>query len=205
MKQRWSKAQWYLIRNDPVIAKIAKDIGNIHFKSRKGHYKSLVRSIISQQISSTAARTIHKKFIKIVGSRFIPQAILQLPQEHFRSVGLSPQKITYILALSQKIHSKEINIRKFGMLSDEEIIEQLTSIKGIGRWTAQMFLIFSLNRPDVLPLDDLGVKKGMMKSYHLMELPSKETMEKIAEKWKPYRSLGSWYMWRSLDSKEQWL
>lgn len=184
------------LKKDPIVSNIIGEIGNRTFKLRKGYYSSLVRSIISQQISVAAARSIRNRLLKKVNNELTPDNLLSLESNDFKKIGLSRQKRSYIIDLSSKF--KKINFRKLSKRDDEQVIVELTKIKGIGRWTAEMFLIFCLGRPNVLPVDDLGIKRAMMKNYKIKKLPDSKQMERIANKWQPYRSLGCWYMWQSL-------
>ena len=193
------KAILYLQR-DPKMAEIIKKVGEYKVKTTKNRYQSLVEAIIAQQLSGYAADSILKKFKKLYKSKFPkPIDVIRTSNPKLRSVGLSKMKISYIKDLSKKIESNHLNMRSFSSKNDEYIIEQLTSVKGIGRWTAEMFLIFSLGREDVLPVGDLGLKKGIQLMYSLKELPKEKEIEHIAESWKPYRTIATWYIWKSLQ------
>jgi DNA-3-methyladenine glycosylase II len=159
----------------------------------------LVEAIITQQLSSKAADSISARFQAIYGKFPKPSDVIGTSDVKLRKAGLSYMKVSYIKDLSKKVESKELRLAYMKNLSDEEVIVQLTQVKGIGRWTAEMFLIFSLGRLDVLPIGDLGLKKGIRNLYSLKELPEKEQIERIAEKWRPYRSVATWYLWRSQD------
>jgi DNA-3-methyladenine glycosylase II len=160
----------------------------------------LVRSIVFQQLSGKAARTIMQRLVNALPEgRLTPEAILALTPEQMRSLGLSGQKTAYVRDLAERTRSGEIDFSKFPAMSDDEVIEHLTRVKGVGVWTAHMFLIFALRRPDVLPTGDLGVRAAMRKAYRMRALPKPERMEKIAKRWRPYCSVASWYLWRSLD------
>ncbi len=189
-----------LLKKDPKFAKIIERVGNYNVKITKNRYQSLVEAIIAQQLSGSAAESILKKFKKLYKSRFPkPIEVMKTSDSKLRSVGLSKMKISYIKDLSKKIEKNELNMRKIATESDEYIIEQLTSVKGIGRWTAEMFLIFSLGRLDVLPVGDLGLKKGIQLMYSYTELPTEKEIEQFAESWKPYRTVATWYLWKSLQ------
>ena len=194
------KAVKHLKKNDPILAKIIEGVGPCTLKKRQGYYRALVRAIIAQQISTSAARAIQKRLLIALNKRVMPSDFLKLNEADVRKIGLSPQKYAYIHDLSKKLHHKELRLKGISNWENEQIISELVKIKGIGRWTAEMFLIFSLKRPDVLALDDFGIKKGMMIAYGLGSMPSKDQMIAISEKWKPYRSIGSWYMWRVLEN-----
>jgi len=188
------------LKKDPKFAKIIMQVGNYNVKITKNRYQSLVEAIISQQLSSSAANSIIKKFRKLYKSKFPkPRDVIKTSDSKLRTTGLSKMKIVYIKELSKKIESKELNMRKISTQSDEQVIEVLTDVKGIGRWTAEMFLIFSLGRLDILPVGDLGLKKGIQSMYSLKELPEKEQIEQLAESWKPYRTVATWYLWKSLQ------
>ena len=188
------------LKKDPKFAKIIMQVGDYNVKITKNRYQSLVESIISQQLSGSAANSIIKKFRKLYKSKFPkPRDVIKTSDSKLRTTGLSKMKIVYIKELSKKIESKELNMRKISTQSDEQVIEVLTDVKGIGRWTAEMFLIFSLGRLDILPVGDLGLKKGIQSMYSLKELPEKEQIEQLAESWKPYRTVATWYLWKSLE------
>jgi DNA-3-methyladenine glycosylase II len=188
------------LKKDPKFAKIIMQVGDYNVKITKNHYQSLVEAIISQQLSGSAANSIIKKFRKLYKSKFPkPRDVIKTSDSKLRTTGLSKMKIVYIKELSKKIESKELNMRKISTQSDEQVIEVLTDVKGIGRWTAEMFLIFSLGRLNILPVGDLGLKKGIQLMYSLKKLPEKEQIEQLAESWKPYRTVATWYLWKSLQ------
>ena len=194
------KKAFKFLKKDPKFAKIIMQVGDYNVKITKNRYQSLVESIISQQLSGSAANSITKKFRKLYKSKFPkPRDIIKTSDSKLRTTGLSKMKIVYIKELSKKIESKELNMRKISTQSNEQVIEVLTDVKGIGRWTAEMFLIFSLGRLDILPVGDLGLKKGIQSMYSLKELPEKEQIEQLAESWKPYRTVATWYLWKSLE------
>jgi len=197
------KAVSHLRRVDPVLATIIDRVGPCRLEARRTgtHYDALVRSIVFQQLSGKAAGTIHGRFQGLYGGRTpLPAELAATSDEHLRSIGLSRQKSAYLKDLGSRVALGELPIETLHELSDEEIISALTQVKGIGRWTAQMFLMFRLGRPDVLPDLDLGVQKGIQKAYRLRKLPTPERVKKIGAKWAPYRTVGSWYMWRLLDA-----
>jgi DNA-3-methyladenine glycosylase II len=165
------------------------------------HFDAVARSIVFQQLSGKAAGTIHGRFQGLYGGRTPqPEELATTSDEQLRAIGLSRQKSAYLKDLGARVASGQLPIETLHELTDEEIITALTQVKGIGRWTAQMFLMFRLGRLDVLPDIDLGIQKGMQKAYRLRKLPTPERVKKIGAKWAPYRSIGSWYMWRLLDS-----
>ena len=188
------------LKKDPKFAKIIMQVGDYNVKITKNRYQSLVEAIISQQLSGSAANSIIKKFRKLYKSKFPkPRDVIKTSDSKLRTTGLSKMKIVYIKELSKKIESKELNMRKISTQSDEQVIEVLTDVKGIGRWTAEMFLIFSLGRLNILPVGDLGLKKGIQSMYSLKKLPKEEQIEQLAESWKPYRTVATWYLWKSLQ------
>lgn len=187
------------LRKDRKLAKVIDKVGEFNLSLTKNPYESLVEAIITQQLSGKAADSISTRFRAIYGRFPKPADVMETSDAKLRKAGLSYMKISYIKDLSKKVESKEIRLSYMKNLTDDEIIVQLTQVKGIGRWTAEMFLIFSLGRLDVLPVGDLGLKKGIQRLYLLEELPEKEQIERIAEKWRPYRSVATWYLWRSLD------
>ena len=193
----------HLAKSDAKISRLIKVCKDKPvFKNRGKPFESLCRSIIHQQLATKAAATIHSRFKDLYkGKDPKPEEILETPDEEMRSCGLSRQKTSYLKDLSQKVLDGTVEIRKLDHLTDEEIIEELTSVKGIGTWTAQMFLMFNLGRLDVFPVKDLGIRNGMQKLYRLKTI-SDEKLEKIADKWKPYRSIGSWYVWRYKDTEK---
>ena len=175
-------------------------VGPYTLRFERDRFGMLVRSIISQQISTSAARAIRRRLMELVGPDGLTAANLaRFTVDELRSVGLSPQKASYVADLAAKVSDGTVDLPQIGRLSDERVVETLTQVKGIGRWTAQMFLIFSLGRPDVLPHDDLGVRTAIRDRYGLDELPDKATCHTIATPWRPYASVASWYCWRTLD------
>jgi DNA-3-methyladenine glycosylase II len=188
-----------VLKKDPKIAEIISRVGKYEISLVKNPYRSLIDAIITQQLSGAAADSISKKFQKLYQRYPRPADVLNTSDSKLRSAGLSKMKVAYIKDLSEKIQSKKLRICSLKDKSDEEVISHLTQVKGIGRWTAEMFLIFSLGRPDVLPVGDLGLRKGMRHLYSMPELPEKDEMEQIAEKWRPYRTVATWYIWKSLN------
>ena len=190
----------HLRKCDPVMAAMIKRVGKITLHLERGRFRMLVRSIIGQQISTGAARAIRRRLETLLApGPLTAEKLCQFSLTELRSVGLSPQKAGYILDLATKTKNGEVHFRNFARMADEEIILQLTKVKGIGQWTAQMFLIFSMGRLDVLAYDDLGLRTAIRVEYQLDELPDKATMCEIAQPWRPYASIASWYCWRSLD------
>jgi DNA-3-methyladenine glycosylase II len=185
---------------DPVMRQIIASVGPFGLKPMRNRFDALVRSIISQQISGKAAASIRQK-LEAVAERYggvTPEGLLRLSTAQMRKAGLSPQKQTYLRELARRVHKREVRLERLHRLADEEVIAELIQVKGIGRWTAQMFLIFTLGRADVFPHDDLGVRAAIKRFYGLDELPDKETSHRIAAAWRPYATVASWYCWRSL-------
>jgi DNA-3-methyladenine glycosylase II len=198
-KHKEVEALKHLAVTDTRLAAIIKSVGEYEIKLRKNPFRSLVEAIIYQQLAGSAADAIYKRFVKIYGRFPRPAQLLATKQAKLRAAGLSARKIEYLKDLAARVSDGRLNLIQLPKLPDEQVIEQLVQVKGIGRWTAEMFLIFCLGRPDVLPVDDLGLRKAMQKAYSLVELPSPENMRKIAQPWKPYCSVGTWYMWKSLE------
>ena len=187
------------LKNEPKLAEIIKQIGPYKIKITKNRFQSLVGAIVTQQLTGAAANSIMKKFRKLYDASFPkPIDVIKTSNQRLRKTGLSRMKILYIKELSKKIERNELNLRTISKLKDDQVIQNLTEVKGIGRWTAEMFLIFSLGRLDVLPVDDLGLKKGIQLMFSLNELPKGEQIEKLAQKWKPYRTVATWYLWKSM-------
>jgi DNA-3-methyladenine glycosylase II len=187
------------LKKDPKLAKIIKQVGDYNVKITKNRYQSLVEAIIAQQLSGSAAESILKKFKKLYKSKFPkPIDVIKTPDSKLHSAGLSKMKVSYIKDLSKKIETNQLNMRIISTKSDEYVVDQLTNVKGIGRWTAEMFLIFSLGRLDVLPVGDLGLKKGIQLMHSFKELPNEEEIERLTESWRPYRTVATWYIWKSL-------
>lgn len=201
MRLDFAQAQLHLTKADPVLASIIARHGPCTLRPQRRYFVALAEAILSQQLSVKAAATIFKRFKEKLGGRVTPENILQLQDAQFRGVGVSRQKMSYLRDLAGKWQNGVIAHRRFAGMPDDEVILALTQVKGIGRWTAEMFLIFSLLRPDVLPVDDLGFRKALQIAYKLRKLPSAGKIEQITESWKPYRSIATWYLWASLDNK----
>ena len=192
----------HLKRADPKLAVVIERIGPCHFTlNQEGtHFQAVARAIVYQQLSGKAAATIFGRFTALFDEGTpVPHKLLALPEETLRGVGLSRQKLGYLRDLATSAHSGALPIDTLHELDDEAIIKALTSIKGVGRWTAQMFLMFRLGRPDVLPDLDLGIQKGVRQAYRLRSHPTPKRVQEIGAKWAPYRSIASWYLWRSQD------
>lgn len=190
-----------LKRRDKKLRTIIDRVGHCKIKPLppRHYFTALCQAIVSQQLSSKAAETIFRRF-KELFDRKIPTAtaVLKLTDEQLRGVGISPQKMRYIRDLAEKFEGGHVPTRKLSKMSDDEVIAALIQVKGLGVWTVQMFLIFVLNRPDVLPVDDLGIRKAAQKHFDLKDLPKAEELTSLTEHWRPYRSIASWYMWQSL-------
>jgi DNA-3-methyladenine glycosylase II len=187
-------------RRDKPLAAVIRQVGPCTLRPNRDRFGMLVRSIVSQQISVAAARTIRQRLEALAGSDGItPAALVRLSHDELRTAGLSRQKAAFIGDLAIKCHAGEVRLSTLGRKSDEEVIAELVQVNGIGRWTAQMFLIFALGRPDVFPADDLGVKAAIQKLYGLPELPNRDQCAEIAARWSPFGSIGSWYCWRYLE------
>jgi DNA-3-methyladenine glycosylase II len=191
----------HLKKSDPILASIIERVGSCRMQFGEPQFHSLAETIVYQQLNGKAAVTIFNRFATLAGERLTPAGILKLTNEQMRATGLSQQKSSYMRDLAEKTHSGALDFARLPDLSDDEVIQHLTQVKGIGVWTAHMFLMFSLRRPNVLPTGDYGVQMAMKKFYKKRKLPKPKDMEKIAKAWAPYRSVACWYLWRSLDIK----
>lgn len=196
------KAIVHLKKSDAVMAAIIERVGPFKMQYRDPVFQTLVRSIVYQQLHGKAALTI---FNRLMGAAkadpLTPEAILRLRPARMRSLGLSPQKLTYIRELARMTQRGEVDFELCVTLEDAAVVEHLTRVKGVGVWTVHMFLIFALRRLDVLPTGDLGVRAAIKKAYGLTELPAPADMERMAQRWRPYCSVASWYLWRSLENQ----
>jgi DNA-3-methyladenine glycosylase II len=215
------RAVGHLKKSDPVMRAIIERIGPCRMQFGPPEFYSLAEAIVYQQLNGKAAETIFKRFAALAGEPLTPEGILKLSDEQMRGAGLSKQKLSYLKDLSAKTAAGLVNFAPLQDLPDAEVIEHLTQVKGIGVWTAQMFLMFSLKRENILPTGDFGVRMAMHKHYldvqrskagkkaaagnkarkRKIKLPGPEQMEKIAKCWEPYRSVACWYLWKSLDTK----
>jgi DNA-3-methyladenine glycosylase II len=183
------------------MRRLIKEIGHCTLRHDTDLFGVLVRSIISQQISTKAAKSISARLLEMLGRRGLkPKAILGADEETLRQCGLSTAKRRSLRDLAEKIDTREVDLRALPDLSDEEVIAHLIPVRGIGPWTAEMLLIFGLGRLDVLPLADLGLRVGVQRQYELAERPGKEALTQLAEPWRPYRSIATWFMWRSFGN-----
>lgn len=193
-----SAAMDHLRSRDAVLADVMERVGPFQLEVKKQRYESLVRSILAQQISTVVARTIHRRLQdKVAPRRITPESLGALSFDDLRALGLSRQKATYLQDLTARVLDGSVRLPRLHRLDDEAIIDELTQVKGIGRWTAQMFLIFCLGRPDVFAPDDFGIKSALQKLYGLPDLPKRAEAEEIAAPWRPYATVASWYLWRS--------
>jgi 3-methyladenine DNA glycosylase/8-oxoguanine DNA glycosylase len=189
----------HLRKSDPILCAIIDRVGPFRIQYREPTFEALVRSIVFQQLNGKAARTIYDRLVAAAGGVVTPESILNLTPVQMRAAGLSKQKLSYIRDLAQRTHAKEVDFAALPALSDEEVIAILTQVKGIGEWTAHMFLIFALQRPNVLPTGDYGVRSAIKRAYRKRKLPTPAAMEKLAKSWHPYCSVAAWYLWRSMD------
>jgi DNA-3-methyladenine glycosylase II len=195
------KAILHLKKSDPVLATIIESVGPYKMNYDEPAFHSLAEAIVYQQLHGKAAATIFKRLTDLAGEPLVPENILKLSDQQLRAVGLSKQKLSYLRDLAEKTHSGALDFSRLPELPDAEVIKCLTQVKGIGVWTAHMFLMFALRRPDVLPTGDLGIQMAIRKHYRKRKLPKPAQMEKLAKGWSPYRSVACWYLWRSLDVK----
>jgi DNA-3-methyladenine glycosylase II len=203
-KSELEKAAKYLAVADPVLVPIIKSAGLATLTAHKNYYGALVNSIISQQLSLKAADAIEKRFLALFDGKFpTPQQIQTVSADKLRAIGFSYMKANYVHDLARHIINGKLKFEKFDKLSNHEIIAELTDVKGIGEWTAHMFLMFCMGRLDVLPVGDLGIRNGVTKLYGLKKAATPEKVIQIAKKnkWAPYQSVASWYIWHSLDNK----
>jgi DNA-3-methyladenine glycosylase II len=193
-----TKARRHLARRDPILKKLIASVGPCAIKQNPDGFAALARSIIAQQISTKAAASIHSRLLETLGGAgLVPTAILAHSDESLRAAGLSASKVRSLRDLAEKVHSGMVPLDRLPDMDDEAVIDALLPVRGIGRWTAQMYLIFSLGRPDVLPVDDLGLRAGVQDLYEMEELPDRKALTALGEPWRPYRSIATWYFWRS--------
>jgi len=191
----------HIYKNDKYLAKIIEKSEPCSISPKRNYYDMLLRSIIQQQLSIYSAAAIHRKFLNYFGNKPIPEKIIETPHDTLRSLGLSNAKVKYVKDLSEKVLAGEIRFNGLGKKSDEEIIEHLIKVKGIGVWTVHMFLIFTLGNLNILPVGDLGLKRAVMNVYGLKKMPDERKIYKISKEnqWVPYNSIASWYLWKSLE------
>ena len=194
------KAIIHLKKKDPTLRRIIEAVGPYKIQFHEPTFATLVRSIVFQQLSGRVARVIYQRLLDVVGGEVTPAAIGKLRPAKLRAIGLSRQKSEYILDLAKRTAAGTVVFETIDQLSDEAVVEHLTAVKGVGVWTAHMFLIFALRRADVLPTGDLGVRTAIRKAYALPDLPKPAEIEQIAAAWRPFCSVAAWYLWRSLDN-----
>jgi DNA-3-methyladenine glycosylase II len=198
----YAKARRVLARRDPVIRDLMRRHGPCGLASaqRTDPFRALLHAIIAQQLSTKAAATIEARVTALFDGRPTAAAIAATPDDRLRAAGISPQKLRYIRDLCARTADGSLALDALGALPDEDVIAALTSVKGIGRWTAEMFLMFRLHRPDVLPVGDLGIVKAVQRAYKLRLVPTPVRLTRLGENWRPYRSVACWYLWASLDN-----
>jgi len=198
----WDDACKHLVKRDRVMKKLIPRLGDGRLESRGDAFTTLARSIVGQQISVKAAQAVWDRFVALTAGpshKLAPNAVLALDAPHIRAAGLSARKVEYLCDLAEHFQSGAVRPARWREMDDESIIEELVGIRGIGRWTAEMFLIFHLLRPNVLPLDDIGLIKGISVNYFSGEPVSRAEAREVGDAWAPYRSVATWYIWRSLD------
>jgi DNA-3-methyladenine glycosylase II len=199
MNNEISKSIQYLREKDGVIRGIIDRIGTCSLRPSRDYFESLARTIVSQQLSTKAANTIYSKLLLELGGKMAPAKISGLADLQFIRAGISKQKKSYLMELALRFESGEIDTGVFDEQDDEKLIKYLQGMRGIGRWSAEMFLIFCLNRLNILPLDDVGFKRAVKVSYNLSRSPSERTLRRLSKRWDPYRSIAVWYLWQSID------
>ena len=198
----WPEACRHLARKDRVMKRLIPQFGDGRLQSRGDAFTTLARSIVGQQISVKAAQTVWDRFTALLedaSTHLVPANVLALAPQAMRGVGLSARKVEYVCDLAQHFEAGTVHVQDWQAMDDEAIIEELVAIRGIGRWTAEMFLIFHLMRPNVLPLDDIGLIKGISVNYFSGEPVSRAEAREVGDAWAPFRSVATWYIWRSLD------
>ncbi|MGA8489609.1 MAG: DNA-3-methyladenine glycosylase [Terriglobales bacterium] len=195
------KAINHLKKSDPILRAIIERIGPFRMEFGEPVFHSLAEAIVYQQLNGKAAVTIFKRFTDLAGEPVTAEGIAKLTAEQMRSVGLSKQKSSYLRDMAVRAIRGELDFACLAEMTDEEVIKHLTQVKGVGVWTAHMFLMFTLKRQNILPTGDFGIRMAIKKYYRKRQLPSPEQMEKVARPWEPYRSIACWYLWRSLDIK----
>jgi len=201
MTTDYTRARRHLSRRDPVIRDLMRTHGRSGLADAQhgDPFGALMKAIVSQQLSTKAAHTIFTRLVALFEGVPTPQALAALTDTQLRGVGLSGQKLRYMRDLAGKVQDGSLPLHALDAMTDDDVIVALTQVKGIGRWTAEMFLMFRLHRPDVLPVDDLGIVKAVQKAYGLRKTPSPDRLNKIGDAWRPYRSVACWYLWRSLS------
>ena len=195
------KAIQHLKKSDPILAAIIELVGPCRMEFGPPEFHSLAEAIVYQQLNGKAAVTIFRRFAALAGEPLTPGGILKLTDAQLRSVGLSKQKSSYLKDMASRASRGELDFSRLPEMTDDDVIKHLTQVKGVGVWTAHMFLMFTLRRPNVLPTGDYGIQMAIKKHYKKRKMPKPEVMAKIAKSWEPYRSVACWYLWRSLDIK----
>jgi len=198
----WHKAKRILCKRDSVLRKIIKKYNKGFLTTRNNPFFSLCRTIVGQQISTKAANSIWSKFEKKCKKRIIPNTVLKLSSRTLKSVGLSRQKVSYLKNIAKSFRNKSFNVRELKKMNDKEAINYVTQLKGLGIWSAEMFLMFNLNRPDIFPIKDIGLLRAISKNYNTSYPPSKKFLDKISRLHVGYRTVFTWYMWRSIDPSD---
>jgi DNA-3-methyladenine glycosylase II len=202
----YGKACRLLARRDPVIGELIRTHGSCGLATaqKADHFVALAQAVVSQQLSTRAASTIYGRMLDLLPERRLtPDTLLSISPDLLRSAGLSRSKASYLADLARAVREARVELDTLEALDDEAVIVELTKVKGIGRWSAEMFLMFRLHRPDVLPVGDQGIVRAMQRAYRLRKAPTADRMRKIAEPWRPYRSVACWYLWASLDNAPQ--
>lgn len=195
----FEQARRALLKADPRLAEVIRRVGKERPDfTERDPFAAMVRALVSQQLSTKAADTIHTRVLKLM-PRLCAEDLLAVAPTDLRAAGLSGQKVSYLRDLAERVQDGRLDLSSLRHKSDEEVIEAIVAVKGFGRWSAQMFLMFCLRRPDVLPTGDLGIVKGMQGILGMKRRPSERTMERAAKQWQPYRSVACWYVWRSLE------
>lgn len=200
----YSAAKRHLQRACPVLGPHVKRVGPCKLTPNPNTFVILCNSIISQQISTKAAQSIKLRVLKAIGGRFVPKRFDAVSDDALRACGLSAGKVRFLRDLVARIGDGTVPVRKLPKMPDDEVRERLLVVKGIGPWTVDMFLMFGLGRPDVLPVGDLGIRAAVKKWWELPELPTAKELEAIAEPWRPYRTVASWYLWRTIEPENSW-
>ena len=195
-----------ILNRDEKMRVLISKFGRPNFNLRQDYFQSLLRSIVFQQLSGKSAKAIYERFVNLIPetSNLSPKEVLKLDKDEMRNTGLSFQKIDYIRNLANYFEDNSFQKKDVERMTDEEISNELTQIKGIGQWTVDMFLMFTLNRADILPYTDLGIQKGFKKIFNMNNLPSKKEMETHSKIWRPYRTIACWYLWRTVDDAFAW-
>jgi DNA-3-methyladenine glycosylase II len=198
----FSRARRVLMRRDPILAPVIRKhrTRSLLDTPHMDPFPALCRTITAQQISTKAAATIHGRLVALMPRGVTPQAMRTLTDEQLRGAGMSRQKTAYLRDLASKVESGELPVQTLHELTDQDVIDAIVKVKGLGRWSAEMFLMFRLHRPDVMPVDDLGILTAIQRLYGLRKRPKADRVRKIAEAWRPYRTVACWYLWRSLET-----